>query len=1029
MWAVTRQSFASTDTAIIEYTIESGNDSNELLIGVIGTGQVYGNVDNGTLDEYVVFKNLNGNVIEKGNGNNSNVSGYNYTSDTDIKIVWSNNTIELWTEGILRVSYSVVNANASNYHFVVSDNTTTSSSFTIKINDTATINMKTSTAGLRIRDSSNDYMVFNTTDEKIELKQDLSLDRFLNIGDTTRPFKHLFDTTLTNSFISFPSSRQIIQTNAGLTDRYWQTLEGEFAKTDTTEVTFRVNSNSNGILYFGVAYDPVRTKNNSTTSIEYLLGYRLIVNDTIYDRWETNDGGLTVDATTLSTITEIPTDVNIRWSNGTIELYCDGTLRDTYTPTSTKYTNSPNLRFIIGDNYQDSSFDISIVNSFIHIDSNHADSLVITDDATRYMTFNTRDNKVEIKQDLEVTGNVNGSTISDTQWGYLGAMDQSVATTDDVTFNKITSETFEQTKLTLAVSSSTPRFTLQPNRLHIIPNTGSMPSIGYLELDASILESGDRIEIISQYAGDLRVVKKDGGDNLTEILANGSNIAWNDDNTYFQLPRFTCARIIIHNTQRFNIKTCSRFGDANVSNTQWGYLGAMDQPVATTDVPTFVGTNLNTTTYNGGDGVNEIIVPDTLADALSIKDSTNDYLIFNTSEQKVEIKQDLEATGNITVIGNIGDIILNEHDIEFRDPPQLYSWDPSATLSLSYPNGGSQVVKAIDAVRTQAYTIQTFDASGRAEIEILWDEITGSDALIGVIDSAWTSTNVDLVESSGGSSEYPTYSYIYGKVQGQLRNAEFRNTNRTLLNGDGYIFTTGDVVRLVYDNKKFRYYVNGSLVYTTTRPNAFGTLKFTVVDSRTAVNGFTASILPSVSSSITDDLSFRISDVVTFDTINSKTSIKSVIEFPVPKSGINEIVIPNSVADALSIQDSSVDYMVFNTTDQKVEIKQDLEISGAILPTITSINNTNSPYTILSSDNVILVDTSTASVTITLPDTSSFTGSRKYTIKDIGNASTNSITINRSGSDTIDGSTSLTISTDYVAYNLVTDGIANWYVI
>jgi hypothetical protein len=493
MWAVTTQSFASIDTAIIKYTIESGNDSNELLIGVIGTGQVYGDVADGTLDNFVVFKNLNGAVIDKGNGGNTSGSGYTYTSDTDIKIVWSNNTIELWTEGILRVSYSVVNAIASNYHFVVADNTTTSSAFTIKINDTATINMKTSTAGLRIRDSSNDYMVFNTTDEKIE-----------------------------------------------------------------------------------------------------------------------------------------------------------------------------------------------------------------------------------VKQDLEVTGDVNGATISDTQWGYLGAMDQSVATTDDVTFNKITSETFEQTKLTLGVSSSTPRFTLQPNRLHIIPNAGSQPSIGYLELDASILESGDRIDIISQYAGDLRVVKKDGGDNLTEILANGSNIAWNDDNTYFQLPRFTCARIIIHNSQRFNIKTCSRFGEANVSNTQWGYLGAMDQPVATTDSPTFSGMSLSgNLTYTGATGENTLIVPDNQADALSIKDTANDFIVFDSTISDVNIDIKAPVFLSDRVFYNTRRLTVSTSYVYLSGDYYLLCDPTSGAITYNLPNTTSlsgDIQLVIKNITTSTNTI-TITAGGSDTID------------------------------------------------------------------------------------------------------------------------------------------------------------------------------------------------------------------------------------------------------------------------------------------------------------------------
>ena len=70
------------------------------------------------------------------------------------------------------------------------------------------------------------------------------------------------------------------------------------------------------------------------------------------------------------------------------------------------------------------------------------------------------------------------------------------------------------------------------------------------------------------------------------------------------------------------------------------------------------------------------------------------------------------------------------------------------------------------------------------------------------------------------------------------------------------------------------------------------------------------------------------------------------------------------------------------------------------------------------SETVILVNTSTNACTINLPDTTStgMTAGRFYVIKDIsGNASVNNITVNRAGTDTIDGATSVTMRSNFQA--------------
>jgi hypothetical protein len=92
----------------------------------------------------------------------------------------------------------------------------------------------------------------------------------------------------------------------------------------------------------------------------------------------------------------------------------------------------------------------------------------------------------------------------------------------------------------------------------------------------------------------------------------------------------------------------------------------------------------------------------------------------------------------------------------------------------------------------------------------------------------------------------------------------------------------------------------------------------------------------------------------------------------------------------------------------------------AIRPKVVTINAGNTPYTGLTTDMLILCDTSAGAVTLTLP---AATSKMVYHIK---NLSTNSCTINRAGSDTIDGGTSAVLTVQYESIGIDSDGSATW---
>ena len=83
-------------------------------------------------------------------------------------------------------------------------------------------------------------------------------------------------------------------------------------------------------------------------------------------------------------------------------------------------------------------------------------------------------------------------------------------------------------------------------------------------------------------------------------------------------------------------------------------------------------------------------------------------------------------------------------------------------------------------------------------------------------------------------------------------------------------------------------------------------------------------------------------------------------------------------------------------------------------------------YTITGTDTVIFADATSGNVVITLPVASGLSGYRFY-VKRIDSAS-NTCSVARSGSDTIDGQTSISLDLQYTSLTLVSNG-TNWYII
>ena len=99
-------------------------------------------------------------------------------------------------------------------------------------------------------------------------------------------------------------------------------------------------------------------------------------------------------------------------------------------------------------------------------------------------------------------------------------------------------------------------------------------------------------------------------------------------------------------------------------------------------------------------------------------------------------------------------------------------------------------------------------------------------------------------------------------------------------------------------------------------------------------------------------------------------------------------------------------------------------------PKVEVDTNPNSPYNIDTYTNLeeIYVLTPSSDITVTIPSAGDVGEGYKYQIK---NMSTNKITINPDGTETIDGAgnTTFDLAVQYQSVTLVSDGTSQWFII
>lgn len=91
---------------------------------------------------------------------------------------------------------------------------------------------------------------------------------------------------------------------------------------------------------------------------------------------------------------------------------------------------------------------------------------------------------------------------------------------------------------------------------------------------------------------------------------------------------------------------------------------------------------------------------------------------------------------------------------------------------------------------------------------------------------------------------------------------------------------------------------------------------------------------------------------------------------------------------------------------------------------LTALTTLTTNTTLDTSHGYVLVNSTSGTITITLP---AATTRKRYHIKKI-DSSVNSVDITRAGSDTIEGSTSVSLTAQYDSVTIYSDGTSVWYI-
>lgn len=144
------------------------------------------------------------------------------------------------------------------------------------------------------------------------------------------------------------------------------------------------------------------------------------------------------------------------------------------------------------------------------------------------------------------------------------------------------------------------------------------------------------------------------------------------------------------------------------------------------------------------------------------------------------------------------------------------------------------------------------------------------------------------------------------------------------------------------------------------------------------------------------------------------------------KDGSDDLIIgtPSAFASASGDTDKKIPLWEFDTDGSGVTASRDVRELGQTINALDEATAVSSNYT-TDGEQVIYADTSSSAVTITLASADVFSGKSITVVDQAGNASTNTLSIDTEGTETINGSSLYEIKNDYGSISLGSDGL-NW---
>lgn len=160
-----------------------------------------------------------------------------------------------------------------------------------------------------------------------------------------------------------------------------------------------------------------------------------------------------------------------------------------------------------------------------------------------------------------------------------------------------------------------------------------------------------------------------------------------------------------------------------------------------------------------------------------------------------------------------------------------------------------------------------------------------------------------------------------------------------------------------------------------------------------------------------------------------QNDLKSLVDWS-PKSVWDESTAPTAGDDEDDDFFPGSFWLRTDTTPARLFVCQSSTAASAVwiplTPPLRFLASKTAAYTITTSDDIVLCNASSGAFTVTLPTASGNTG-LQFVVKRL-NSGSNAVTVATAGGQTIDGASTVSLSSQYEFITLVSDG-SNWFLI